>query len=201
MLIAAAFYLFSFILVVGALCVVSAKNPVHSVLFLILCFFNASGLFVILGAEFVGMILAIVYVGAVAVLFLFVVMMLDISFDALRSGAMKIVPLGLLVGGVLMAELTFLFIAWEPSSLAAVNAAAPVDPRLSNTENLGAVLYTQYILPFQGAGIILLIAMIGAIILCHRKRPGVRKQIVSEQVATKRSDVVEVRSVKTGTGV
>lgn len=201
MLTAAAFYLFSAILVLSALCVVSAKNPVHSVLFLILCFFNASALFVILGAEFVGMILAIVYVGAVAVLFLFVVMMLDISFDALRSGAMKIVPLGLLVGGILMAELTFLFIAWEPSSLAELNAAAPVDPRLSNTANLGAVLYTQYILPFQGAGIILLIAMIGAIILCHRKRPGVRKQIVSEQIATKRSDVVELRSVKTRAGV
>lgn len=201
MLIALAFYLFATVLLVSALCVIAAKNPVHSVLFLILSFFNASALFVILGAEFVAMILAIVYVGAVAVLFLFVVMMLDIGQQSIRTGMAKIVPLGLVVGGVLLAELTFLFVAWQPSSLSVINRAAPVDPAVGNTEGLGAILYTQYILPFQGAGIILLIAMIGAIILCHRTRPGVRRQNVAEQVATKPADVVEVRNVTTGTGV
>lgn len=147
------------------------------------------------------MILAIVYVGAVAVLFLFVVMMLDVGVQDLRQGAMKIVPLGLIVGGVLLAELAFLFIAWETSSLATINIAAAMPEGEMNTHALGQILYTQYILPFQASGIILLIAMIGAIILCHRTRPGVRRQIVSEQVAVKPEDVVEVKNVTTGTGV
>ena len=201
MLASLAFYLFAGILTLSALCVISARNPVHSVLFLILCFFNASALFILMGAEFVAMILAIVYVGAVAVLFLFVVMMLDIGVNDIRQGAMKIVPLGLAVGGVLLAELAFLFFAWEPSSLAEINRAAVADAGVTNTHALGQILYTQYILPFQAAGIVLLIAMIGAIILCHRTRPGVRRQIVSEQVAVKPEDVIEVKNVTTGTGV
>ena len=201
MLASLAFYLFSGVLVLSALCVISARNPVHSVLFLILCFFNASALFILLGAEFVAMILAIVYVGAVAVLFLFVVMMLDVGVQDLRQGAMKIVPLGLLIGGVLLAELAFLFIAWEPSTLASVNIAAAVPTGETNTHALGYILYTQEILPFQASGIVLLIAMIGAIILCHRTRPGVRRQSVAHQVATNPRDVVEVKNVTTGTGV
>lgn len=197
-----AFYLFAGILVLSALMVITARNPVHSVLFLILSFFNAAGLFVLLGAEFVGMILVIVYVGAVAVLFLFVVMMLDISFSDLRKGAMQYVPIGLVIGGVLLSELYFLFSAWNVSPLVSINRFAPT-PDLadaSNTEALGQVLYTDYLLPFQLSGLILLVAMIGAIVLTHRSRPGVRRQNVADQQARKPEDVLEIKKVSVGSG-
>lgn len=205
MLQALAFYLFAAITMLSAVMVISARNPVHSVLFLILAFFNAAGLFVLLGAEFVAMILVIVYVGAVAVLFLFVVMMLDISFSDLRKGAMQYVPVGMLIGGLLLGELVFLFAAWQISPEAAANAAAPVAPMaaegLTNTEMLGRYLYTDYLFPFQVSGLILLVAMIGAIVLTHRRRPGVRRQKVADQQARRPADVLEIRKITPGTGV
>lgn len=200
---ALAFYAFASVLILSAIMVITARNPVHSVLFLILAFFNAAGLFVLLGAEFVAMILVIVYVGAVAVLFLFVVMMLDISFADLRKGAMQFVPLGLLFGGILMAELVMLYLVWESAPEAAGNAAAPVmaESGLTNAEALGQVLYTQYLFPFQVSGLILLVAMIGAIVLTLRTRAGVLRQKVSAQVSRTVEDTIEIRKVTTGAGV
>ena len=198
---ALAFYLFAGILVLSALMVISARNPVHSVLFLILAFFNSAGLFVLLGAEFVGMIMVIVYVGAVAVLFLFVVMMLDISFADLRKGAMQYVPIGLLVGAVLLTELVLVYGAWSFAPEYVSNLAVPVDAGSTNTEGLGMVMYTEYILAFQLAGLILFVAMVGAIVLTLRKRPGVRRQVVSEQQRRKPEDVLEIRKVTPGTGI
>lgn len=198
---ALAFYLFAGILVISSLMVIAARNPVHSVLFLILGFFNAAGLFVMLGAEFVGMILVIVYVGAVAVLFLFVVMMLDINFSELRKGAMQYVPLGLVIGSILLFELGTLYLGWDVSSAAENNLASPASENLTNTEALGHILYTKYIFPFQVAGLILFVAMIGAIVLTLRRRPGVRRQKVSQQHARRAEDVLEVVKVTSGTGV
>lgn len=197
-----AFYLFASILVLSALMVITARNPVHSVLFLILGFFNAAGLFVLLGAEFIAMILVIVYVGAVAVLFLFVVMMLDISFSDLRKGAMQYVPMGLVIGAVLLLEFFTLFGAWQfaPEAMGQVSAPIAADSELTNTEALGQLVYTNYFLPFQLAGLILLVAMIGAIVLTHRQRSGVYKQRVAEQFARKREDAMEVRKVSSGSG-
>jgi NADH-quinone oxidoreductase subunit J len=192
---ALAFYLFAGILVFSALMVISARNPVHSVLFLILGFFNAAGLFVLLGAEFIAMILVIVYVGAVAVLFLFVVMMLDISFADLRKGAMQYVPAGLVIGGVLLGELILLY-----TNTSFAPAAAELPAGMTNTQMLGSLIYTQYISIFQISGLVLLIAMIGAIVLTHRTRGGVRKQKVANQSARKAKDVLEVRKVKSGSG-
>jgi NADH-quinone oxidoreductase subunit J len=189
-----AFYLFSAVLIASALAVITARNPVHSVLFLILTFFNASGLFVLLGAEFVALILVIVYVGAVAVLFLFVVMMLDINFAELRAGMMKYLPLGVLTGGILLAELVTLARAWKVKAAPAVIGAA------TNTQALGMQLYTDYIYPFQISGLILLVAMIGAIVLTHRRRPDVRRQKIADQNARKPEDVMEVRPVTSGSG-
>jgi NADH-quinone oxidoreductase subunit J len=193
------FYLFESVLVLSALGVIAARNPVHSVLLLILAFFNAAGLFVLLGAEFIAMILVIVYVGAVAVLFLFVVMMLDISFANLRAGAMRAVPLGLVLGGVLLFELIALYQGVQGGMMAA--PVAETARNVNNTEALGGVLYTKYILPFQASGIILLISMIGAIVLTHRIRPGVRRQSVAEQVATRARDVMSVTKPESGAGV
>ncbi|MAI62811.1 MAG: NADH:ubiquinone oxidoreductase subunit J [Micavibrio sp. TMED27] len=200
---ALAFYLFAIILVASAGMVIAARNPVHSVLFLILGFFNSAGLFVLLGAEFVGMILVIVYVGAVAVLFLFVVMMLDISFSDLRKGAMQYVPVGLLIACVLFAELFLVYGAWSfvPGVEQNIAVATADFEGVSNAEVIGRVLYTDYFLPFQLAGLVLFVAMIGAIVLTLRVRPGVRKQIVSEQQKRKREDVLEVVKVTSGTGV
>jgi NADH-quinone oxidoreductase subunit J len=192
------FYSFATILVFGAIGVITAKNPVSSVLMLILAFFNAAGLFVLLGAEFIAMILVIVYVGAVAVLFLFVVMMLDVDFKSLRKGSMKYVPMGLLLGGILLAELFLLLKA--RFGFEAFEAAETV-PTVSNTEAIGMVLYTDYILAFQVAGLILLVAMMGAIVLTHRTRPGVRRQKVDNQIATKQSDAMEIVQVETGKGI
>jgi NADH-quinone oxidoreductase subunit J len=200
---ALAFYLFAAILTLSALMVITARNPVHSVLFLILAFFNAAGLFVMLGAEFVGLILVIVYVGAVAVLFLFVVMMLDMNFSDLRNGAMQYVPLGLLIGAVLLTELVMAYGAWSANAVMAQNAATPVLKfnGAGNSEILGQVLYTQYLLPFQLAGLVLFVAMIGAIVLTHRVRPGVRRQKIAEQVSRRVEDAMEIQKVSPGTGV
>lgn len=192
------FYSFATILVFAAIGVITAKNPVSSVLMLILAFFNAAGLFVLLGAEFIAMILVIVYVGAVAVLFLFVVMMLDVDFKSLRKGSMKYVPMGLLLGGILLAELFLLLKA--RFGFEAFEAAETV-PTVSNTEAIGMVLYTDYILAFQVAGLILLVAMMGAIVLTHRTRPGVRRQKVDDQIATKQSDAMKIVQVETGKGI
>jgi NADH-quinone oxidoreductase subunit J len=198
MLPALAFYLFASITLLSAVMVITAKNPVHSVLFLVLAFFNAAGLFVLLGAEFIAMILVIVYVGAVAVLFMFVVMMLDISFARLREGATRYVPFGILLGGVLLAELIVLYGAWEfaPGAVQEVTVSD-----VTNTAQLGQVLYTDYVYAFQAAGLILLVAMIGAIVLTHRRRAGVRRQFVSDQQARKPEEVLEIKKVTPGTGV
>lgn len=202
MLETAAFYLFSAVLILSALGVITARNPVHSVLFLILAFFNAAGLFVLLGAEFVAMILVIVYVGAVAVLFLFVVMMLDISFADLRKGAMQFAPLGVALGGVLLAELVMIIMAWKFAPMAMENLAVPIPnpAEVENTVALGRVLYTDYVFAFQVSGLILLVAMIGAIVLTHRTRPGLRRQKVAEQVARTEADSMEIQSITPGSG-
>ncbi|MGH1403185.1 MAG: NADH-quinone oxidoreductase subunit J [Alphaproteobacteria bacterium] len=196
-----AFYLFAGILLVSALMVITARNPVHSVLFLILGFFNAAGLFVLLGAEFIAMILIIVYVGAVAVLFLFVVMMLDINFSDLRKGAMHYVPIGIIIGGILLFELAMIYGYWQFAPGAMDQIAHPANPDVQNAQALGMVLYTDYIFAFQVSGLILFVAMVGAIVLTLRTRPGIRKQKVSDQQARKASDVLEVVKVTSGTGV
>ena len=182
MLQALAFYFFSAILIASAVMVIGARNPVHSVLFLILSFFNAAGLFVLLGAEFLGMILVVVYVGAVAVLFLFVVMMLDIDFAELKRGALQYLPFGALIGLVLVVELMMAGSVWvlKPVALAAKAHAMPAG--LTNTEALGRILYTDYVYYFQIAGLVLLVAMIGAIVLTLRSRPGVRRQNISARM-------------------
>jgi len=198
---AIAFYVFAAVLVVSALLVITARNPVHSVLFLILAFFNAAGLFVLMGAEFIAMILVIVYVGAVAVLFLFVVMMLDISFADLRKGAMQYVPLGLVTGGILLLELISVFAAWKFSPEVDKNLVSPTPDNITNTEALGRLIYTDYALVFQAAGLVLLVAMIGAIVLTHRYRPDVRRQKVSVQNARRPEDVLEIQKVSPRSGV
>lgn len=198
---AIAFYVFAAVLVVSALLVITARNPVHSVLFLILAFFNAAGLFVLMGAEFIAMILVIVYVGAVAVLFLFVVMMLDISFADLRKGAMQYVPLGLVTGGILLLELISVFAAWKFSPEVDNNLVSPTPDNITNTEALGRLIYTDYALVFQAAGLVLLVAMIGAIVLTHRYRPDVRRQKVSVQNARRPEDVLEIQKVSPRSGV
>ncbi|MFM2043702.1 MAG: hypothetical protein RLY86_2278 [Pseudomonadota bacterium] len=198
---AIAFYAFAAVLLASAVMVISAKNPVHSVLYLILAFFNAAGLFVLIGAEFVAFILVIVYVGAVAVLFLFVVMMLDINFQELRAGFLQNLPIGLLVGVVLLAELVFVASAWYVSPDAVARNVAPAGASVSNTEAIGQVLYTQYVYAFQASGLILLVAMIGAIVLTLRSRPGVRRQKIADQVARTREQAMTVRKVPTRGGV
>src|ERR1022692_505464 len=189
------FYLFAGICVASAFMVIAAKNPVHSVLYLILAFVNADGLFVMLGAEFLAMILIIVYVGAVAVLFLFVVMMLDINFTELRKGALAYLPIGLLVGLILLAELTLVFGAWVISPLASGAALAPTPSasQISNTHALGMVIYTNYVYLFQIAGLVLLVAMVGAIVLTLRKRVGVRRQSISRQTERRRGTAIEIK--------
>jgi NADH-quinone oxidoreductase subunit J len=197
------FYLFAAVAIASGVMVVSARNPVHSVLFLILAFFNAAGLFVLMGAEFLAMILVVVYVGAVAVLFLFVVMMLDIDFAQLRSGAMKYLPIGALIGFILLAELLFIFGSWAIAPSVATVAAAPLPTMsgFSNTRALGDLLYTRYIFAFQASGMILLVAMIGAIVLTLRHRVGTRRQVIAEQLSRRSSETVEVVKVPVGAGV
>jgi NADH-quinone oxidoreductase subunit J len=199
---ALAFYLFSTVAVAAAVMVISARNPVHSVLFLILAFFNGAGLFVLLGAEFLAMILVVVYVGAVAVLFMFVVMMLDINFVELRQGFLQYLPIGGVVGLVLLAELLVIVGGWTLSPEAAGGAApAPAPETLNNTRALGELLYTHYIYLFQASGLILLVAMIGAIVLTHRRREGVRRQRIGDQFRRRAEESVELRKVPTGKGI
>jgi NADH-quinone oxidoreductase subunit J len=198
-----AFYAFAAFVVGSAFMVISARNPVHSVLFLILAFFNSAGLFVLLGAEFLAMILVIVYVGAVAVLFLFVVMMLDINFVRLREGFLQYLPIGASVGLLLLVEIILVVgvLATSPDTVAVAASPTPDIAAVSNTEALGALLYTKYVYLFQAAGMILLVAMIGAIVLAHRVRPGVRKQSIYAQVSRTRAEAVELKKVKTGEGI
>jgi NADH-quinone oxidoreductase subunit J len=200
---ALAFYLFAAVAVASGVMVISARNPVHSVLFLILAFFNAAGLFVLNGAEFLAMILVIVYVGAVAVLFLFVVMMLDINFVELRQGFLQYLPVGALIGLVLLVELVLVLGAWQlPSELAGVaTSGAPTPADLNNTQALGALLYTRYVYAFQAAGLILLVAMIGAIVLTLRSRHGVRRQRITDQIARRREDTLEIVKVRPRQGI
>jgi NADH-quinone oxidoreductase subunit J len=200
---ALAFYMFAFVAVASAVMVISAKNPVHSVLFLILAFFNSAALFVLMGAEFLAMILVVVYVGAVAVLFMFVVMMLDINFVELRQGFLQYLPLGGMIGLVLLAELLVVVGGWALAPQAAKTGGAPMPPlaTVTNTHALGELFYTHYIYLFQAAGMILLVAMIGAIVLTHRRRAGVRRQLISDQIARSAKESVEVRDVPTGKGI
>ena len=200
---AIAFYIFAAVAVGAGVMVISARNPVHSVLFLILAFFNAAGLFVLLGAEFIAMILVIVYVGAVAVLFLFVVMMLDINFVELRQGFLQYLPIGGLIGLVLLVELVFILASWTLAPAAATKLAAPAPPmtEITNTAAIGRILYTDYIYLFQAVGIVLLVAMIGAIVLTLRSREGVKKQRISAQLDRRRERTVELKKVQPGSGV
>jgi NADH-quinone oxidoreductase subunit J len=197
------FYLFAGITVASAVMVVTAKNPVHSVLFLILAFVNAAGLFVLLGAEFLAMILIVVYVGAVAVLFLFVVMMLDVDFAELRQGFLSYLPVGALVGAVLLAELLVVVGGWAigPEVAQAVTAPIPPASAINNTQALGLVLYTRYVYFFQAAGVILLVSMIGAIVMTLQHKPSVRRQNIAAQVARGRASAIEVVKVKSGQGL
>lgn len=199
MIAALAFYLFAFILIASAVMVVSSRNPVHSVLYLILAFFNAAAIFLIAGAEFLAMILVIVYVGAVAVLFLFVVMMLDIDFAQLREGFQRYAPFGAVVGGILFLELLLVLGAWQFSPDAQELRLSPTPSGATNTEAIGRVLYTDYIFLFQISGLILLVAMIGAIVLTLRERPGTKRQSVEAQLA--RIGAVESLNPVLGQGV
>ena len=200
---AIAFYLFASVAVAAGVMVISARNPVHSVLFLILAFFNSAGLFVLLGAEFLAMILVIVYVGAVAVLFLFVVMMLDINFVALRHGFLQYLPIGWLIGLVLFVELALVFGSWvvAPTAQASIVAPMPAIDSVSNSHALGRLIYTDYAYLFQAAGLILLVAMVGAIVLTLRRRDGVRRQKISGQVGRRSSTAIEVVKVQSGSGI
>jgi NADH-quinone oxidoreductase subunit J len=201
---AIAFYVFSAIAVAAGFMVIAARNPVHSVLFLILAFFNAAALFVLMGAEFIALILVIVYVGAVAVLFLFVVMMLDIDFSQLRQGFLQYLPVGGLVGLILLVELFLVGASWIVSPDAAGVAASPVPAfadHVTNTRALGRVLYTQYVYLFQASGLILLVAMIGAIVLTLRHRADIKRQVAWRQVGRKRDEGVEYKDVKPGQGL
>ena len=195
------FYIFAAVAVASGVMVVASRNPVHSVLFLIVTFFNSAALFILIGAEFLAMILVIVYVGAVAVLFLFVVMMLNIDFLQLRSGFVLYLPIGAAIGVVLLAELIFLAVGWfGATGTRAATASASGGLALTNTRALGTILYTRYLLAFQAAGLILLVAMIGAIVLTLRHRADVRRQSISAQLARTRAETVEVVKVPLSTG-
>ncbi len=195
------FYLFAAVTVASAFGVISARNPVHSVLFLILAFFNAAGLFVLMGAEFLAMLLVVVYVGAVAVLFLFVVMMLDVDFTELRSGLLEYMPIGSVIGLILLAELLMVVGGWaiEPGMIG--HGASPVTAATTNVAAIGAVLYTKYIFFFQVAGLVLLVAMIGAIVLTLRHKAFVKRQNIEEQVARGPATAIEIVSVESGKGL
>ncbi len=197
------FYLFAGVCVASAVMVIAARNPVHSVLFLILAFVNAAGLFVLMGAEFLAMILIVVYVGAVAVLFLFVVMMLDVDFVELRQGFLNYLPIGAVVGAALLAELLIVVGAWAigPGVAKAITAPIPAAGEVSNTQALGLVLYTRYVYFFEAAGVILLVAMIGAIVLTLHHKPDVKRQNIAAQLARRRSTAIEVVKVKSGQGL
>jgi NADH-quinone oxidoreductase subunit J len=191
-----AFYLFATLVIASAVAVIFARNPVHSVLWLILAFFNAAGLMLLLGAEFIAMLVVIVYVGAVAVLFLFVVMMLDVDFSSLRSGFTRNLPFGIIIALVLLAEIVIAISAWKAGP--AISGRAIPQASQPNIVALGQLLYSRYLLPFELAGLILLVAMIGAIVLTHRKRSGTRPQNVSRQIARRPQDAV--RNMQPGIG-
>ncbi len=200
---AAFFYLFSTVMIASAFMVIAARNPVHSVLFLILAFVNAAGLFLLLGAEFLAMILVVVYVGAVAVLFLFVVMMLDVDFAELKKGMMSTQPMlltiGLVIAVLVALELMLVMSGWKPSTVA-VGSKLPVEA-MSNTEALGLVLYTKYFYLFQAAGLVLLTAMIGAIVLTLRHKPDVKRQVIADQNARTRENAIEIVKAPSRAGV
>jgi NADH-quinone oxidoreductase subunit J len=197
------FYLFAAVCVASAFMVIAARNPVHSVLFLILAFVNAAGLFVLMGAEFLAMILVVVYVGAVAVLFLFVVMMLDVDFAPLRQGFLQYLPFGMVIGGIFLAELLFIVGAWTIGPNVPTAIVSPIPPldQISNTEAIGLVLYTRYVYFFELAGLVLLVAMVGAIVLTLHHRVRVRRQNIAAQVARTPKTAIEIRTVRPGQGV
>ncbi len=195
------FYLFAGVCVASAVMVIAARNPVHSVLFLILAFVNASGLFMLMGAEFLAMILVVVYVGAVAVLFLFVIMMLDVDFAELRQGFLEYLPIGLLIGVIFLAELLLVAGGWVINPAVMKTVPAPIAPNVSNIEALGLVLYTRYVHYFQLAGAVLLVAMIGAIVLTLRHKPNVRRQSIPAQNARGKATAMAVRKVASGQGL
>ncbi len=195
------FYLFSIVMIGSAFMVITSRNPVHSVLFLILAFVNASGLFVLMGAEFLAMILVVVYVGAVAVLFLFVVRMLDVDFAELKQGFLQYLPIGALIGLMVAIELVLVMTGWTSSSAAMLTGGAPIQPSVSNTMALGLVLYTKYFYLFQAAGLVLFTAMIGAIVLTLQHKPGVRRQVIADQNARTRAGAIELKNVPSRTGV
>jgi NADH-quinone oxidoreductase subunit J len=195
------FYLFAGVCVASAVMVIASRNPVHSVLFLILAFVNASGLFILMGAEFLAMILVVVYVGAVAVLFLFVIMMLDVDFAELRQGFLNYLPFGMVIGAIFLAELLLVAGGWAINPNIAKNMGSSIPANISNTEALGLVLYTKYIHYFQTAGIVLLVAMIGAIVLTLRHKPNVRRQDIPTQNARSKATAMEVVKVAPGQGL
>ncbi|MDG2355939.1 MAG: NADH-quinone oxidoreductase subunit J [Paracoccaceae bacterium] len=196
-----AFYFFSVVIVISAMLVVISRNPVHSVLWLIATFFGSSGLFILLGAEFLALILMIVYVGAVAVLFMFVVMMLNINFDQLRSGFTRYLPVGLLIGLILFVELSLVFSHWIPANSYDSKIQDSTIGDVENTKQLGLVLYTDFILYFQLAGIILLIAMIGAIVLTHQRKRNVKRQDILTQIYRDPEKAIELKDIKPGQGL
>ena len=200
---ALAFYVFAFVAIASAVMVISSRNPVHAVLFLILAFFNAAGLFVLVGAEFLAMILVLVYVGAVAVLFLFVVMMLDINYAEMRQGFLQYLPIGGMIGLILFVELALVVGTWatDPEIEAVAGVPLPAPEEVHNTKAIGNVLYTDYIYLFQAAGLVLLVAMVGAIVLTLRQREGVRRQSIAGQISRSRADSVELKDMPTGSGV
>ncbi len=195
------FYMFSVITVASALMVIAARNPVHAVLFLILAFVNSAGLFMLAGAEFLALILIVVYVGAVAVLFLFVTMMLDVDFASLRSGMLQYAPVGVVVGVILLLELLLVGGSFVLPTGVDAPAAVPMDVAIDNTRQIGQLLYTRYVFLFQGAAAILLVAMIGAIVLTLRHKTNVKRQDVFNQTGRKRSEGVELVKVKSGEGL
>ncbi|MGH1405148.1 MAG: NADH-quinone oxidoreductase subunit J [Rhodomicrobiaceae bacterium] len=202
MLTALFFYLFSGLSILSGLMVIAARNPVHAVLFLILAFFNVAGLFLLLGAEFLAVILLIVYVGAVAVLFLFVVMMLDVDFAELKSGFLSYLPVGLMIGGVLLLEIIMATSAWVLNpAISKLEKNTAIDQNITNTEAFGRVLYTDHLYYFEAAGILLLVAMVGAIVLTLRTREGVKRQDIRAQVARNPKDAIEIKQVETGKGI
>ncbi|AOF96899.1 NADH-quinone oxidoreductase subunit J [Sphingobium sp. SA2] len=196
-----AFYLFAILVVCSGALTILSRNPVHSVLWLILAFFNAAGLMILIGAEFIAMLLVIVYVGAVAVLFLFVVMMLDIDFAELRAGFVSYLPFGLLIALVLLAEIVLGIGLWSAGPIELAQRAAPTDPDMSNIKAVGTLLYTRYIFLFEAAGLVLLVAMIGAIVLTHRARGGVKGQNIAKQNRRRPQDAVRNINQPTGQGV
>jgi len=197
------FYLFAGVCIASAVMDVASRNPVHSALYLILAFVNAAGLFVMLGAEFLAMILIVVYVGAVAVLFLFVVMMLDVDFAELQQGALQYLPFGVIVGGIFLVELLLVVGTWALGPDASQAIASPIPPlaNVTNTEALGRVLYTRYVYFFQASGMVLLVAMVGAIVLTLRHKPKVKRQNVADQIARTKATAIEIVKVRSGQGL